>query len=181
LSITQAKGNQDGYCENKAVVRRTIAALCAYDEQALGRLLPARLREENGVNPAAENLVRYWMERRVPFRDGLVLRLLFVFEMLVCAFDFRQEMQSKAHLPHPISQAPTQQGYTDDQSHLCTWGWDDTDELKGSKEALDWWMGKCGFCAGRGLRGSRIEHTMEACIKGGKKQDRIPPLQNHVA
>jgi hypothetical protein len=30
-----APGNQDGYCENKAVIRRTIAALCAYDEQAL--------------------------------------------------------------------------------------------------------------------------------------------------
>ena len=56
LQSTKAK---DSYCKNKVVVRQIIAALCAYSDSALGNLLATRLRDENGVDPAAENLVRY--------------------------------------------------------------------------------------------------------------------------
>lgn len=85
------------------MVRRTIAALCAYSDGALGNLLATRLRDENGVDPAAENLVRHWMERRVPFHDGLVLRLLFVFEMLVWVFNVKHVNKTEVRLSYSAS------------------------------------------------------------------------------
>ncbi|KAL5401080.1 hypothetical protein PMIN03_011834 [Paraphaeosphaeria minitans] len=49
-------------------------------------------------------------------------------------------------------------------------GWDDENELLGWQSTLEWWLGKCGFCAGRGLRGSKINHTLAKCESGGAKQ-----------
>jgi hypothetical protein len=80
----------DGECQNKPVVKRTIAALCAYDDQVLGKYLLERLRDENSVDFMAQNLVAFWFERCVFFHGDRVLRLLFVFEMLTSAFDFRR-------------------------------------------------------------------------------------------
>ena len=57
--MLQSAKAKDGYCENKVVVRQTIAALCAYSDSALRNLLATRLRDKNSVDPAAENLVRY--------------------------------------------------------------------------------------------------------------------------
>ena len=34
---------------------------------------------------------------------------------------------------------------------------------------MDWWAGKCSFCAGRGVRGPQIEHTLRQCPFGGKQ------------
>jgi hypothetical protein len=42
------------------VVKRTIAALCAFDEQVLGAALMQRLRDENGVDIRAMNHVQFW-------------------------------------------------------------------------------------------------------------------------
>jgi hypothetical protein len=50
----------DGACQIKPVVKRTIAALCAFDEQVLGAALMQRLRDENGVDIRAMNHVQFW-------------------------------------------------------------------------------------------------------------------------
>lgn len=49
----KSKANRDGSCENKPIVKKTIAALCAYDDQTLGKVFADRLRDENGVDVAA--------------------------------------------------------------------------------------------------------------------------------
>jgi hypothetical protein len=153
----------DGKCQNKPVVKRTIAALCAYDDQILGKYLSERLRDENNVDFMAQNLVAFWFERRVSFRDSSVLRLLFVFELLTSAFDFRKSVSVAAKEPCKIEDLPC----------LYEQGWDDDDELQGWQNTLKWWAGKCGFCAGRGLSGSKINHTLGERSRGGAKQRSI--------
>lgn len=153
----------DGKCQNKPVVKRTIAALCAYDDQILGKYLSERLRDENGVDPMAQNLVTLWFERLV-IRDGdEVLRLLFVFEMLTFAFDFRRSKFPAVQDPSETRVLPC----------LYEQGWDDDDEVQGWKNAISWWVGKCGFCAGRGLQGSKINHSLSECGRGGARQRSI--------
>jgi hypothetical protein len=46
-------------------------------------------------------------------------------------------------------------------------GWDDEEEIQSWKESLEWWMGKCGFCVGKGLLGAHIDHTLIQCSRGG--------------
>ena len=150
----------DGECQNKPVVKRTIAALCAYDDQILGKYLSERLRDENDMDFMAQNLVAFWFERRVSFRDNSVLRLLFVFELLTSAFDFRRSVSAAAKEPRKIEDLPC----------LHEQGWDDDDELQGWQNTMKWWVGKCGFCAGRGLSGSKINHTLGECSRGGAEQ-----------
>jgi len=49
-------------------------------------------------------------------------------------------------------------------------GWDDENEVKHWKRCLQWWVGKCGFCAGKGLNGALIEHSPKSCHRGGVRQ-----------
>jgi hypothetical protein len=79
----------DGACGNMPIVKRTIAALCAYDNQVLGRFLSERLHDEDRIDIMAENHIAYWFKRSIDFYGGKVKRLLFVFELLIRAFDFR--------------------------------------------------------------------------------------------
>ena len=80
-----------------------------------------RLRDENDVDFMAQNLVAFWFERRVSFRDNSVLILLFVFELLTLAFDFRRSVPAAAKEPRKIEDLPC----------LHEQGWDDDDELQG--------------------------------------------------
>jgi hypothetical protein len=153
----------DGECQNKPVVKRTIAALCAYDDQILGKYLSERLRDENDVDPMAQNLVALWFERLVILDGDKVLRLLFVFEMLISAFDFRRSRSAAAQDLGKIRVLPC----------LYEQGWDDDNEVQGWKNAISWWVGKCGFCAGRGLQGSNINHSLSECRRGGARQRSI--------
>nr|CEG03348.1 unnamed protein product [Fusarium acuminatum CS5907] len=47
--------------------------------------------------------------------------------------------------------------------------WDNDEEVREWKVVMDWWMGKCSFCAGRGVQGRQIEHTLRQCPNGGKR------------
>jgi hypothetical protein len=69
----------------------------------------------------AQNLVAFWFERRVGFQNNVVLRLLFVFELLTLAFDFRRSVSAAAKGPRKIEDLPC----------LYEQGWDDDDELQG--------------------------------------------------
>jgi hypothetical protein len=92
------------------------------------------------------------------FRDDWVPRILFVFEMLVWALDFRSQGRRetlKAMLP------PKK------QEELTPMGWDDEEEIQSWKRSLEWWVGKCGFCAGKGLSGKLTNHSLRQCSRGG--------------
>ena len=108
-------------------MRRTIAALCAYDDQVLGKYLSERLRDENGVDLIAQNLVACWFKRRVGYRESSVFRLLLVFKMLILAFDFRKSVSVSTKEPRRIKDLPCLYGQ----------GWDNKVELQGWKSALD--------------------------------------------
>lgn len=45
----------------------------------------------------------------------------------------------------------------------------DWEESKDWARAIAWWDGKCGFCAGRNLKGPHIRHSLRECKRGGKK------------
>ncbi|KAH7248230.1 hypothetical protein B0J15DRAFT_562411 [Fusarium solani] len=137
----------DGLCENKLVIRRTIAALCTSDDQILGKALTKFISEKDGVDLTAESQAIEWFERKVPHRETWVPQLLVVLDILVAAFDLlrgRRRPDRRADSGHDGS---------------SEYGW---------KVVMDWWVGKCSFCAGRGVRGPQIEHALRQCPFGGK-------------
>ncbi|KAJ6267416.1 hypothetical protein PSV08DRAFT_229224 [Bipolaris maydis] len=153
----------DGECENKPLVKRTIAALCAYDDQILGKFISQRLRDKERVEIMAENHMAYWFERIIDFDGTKIYRLLFVFELLIRAFEYRKSNSLVEKNFYVAEEFPS----------LCENGWDDEEELQGWRNALDWWVRKCGFCAGRGLDGTQIKHSLRDCKRGGARQRSI--------
>jgi hypothetical protein len=122
-----------------------------------------RLRDENRVNTRAMNHVQFWFQKVIPLDGTGVLRLLFVFEMLINAFDFRR------------TRSPSERSLGASEMCLPLYGngWDDKDEVQGWRNSLQWWTGKCGYCAGRGLNGPKINHRLRECNRGGRKQRSI--------
>jgi hypothetical protein len=118
---------RDGECENKPVVKRTIAALCAYNNQVLRKYLSEQLRDENSVDFMAQNLVAFWFKQCVIFHSDRVLRLLFMFKMLTSAFEFRRSRSSAA-------QNPCQ---TETFLSLFKQGWNDDAKVQGWRNSLD--------------------------------------------
>jgi len=171
--MLESQRQPDGHCENKAVVRKTIAALCAYDDQVLGKMFAKKVSDEDGVDIGAENQVLFWFERQISFCGSSVLRLLFVFEMLVCAFDFRQKRQLEMQPHQQNNNEATGGASVESQQEPSKWGWDNEQELQDWTESLDWWVGKCSFCAGRGLDSPHINHTLRACKRGGAAQRQV--------
>lgn len=111
----------------------------------------------------AQNLVALWFERLITQEGDKVVRLLFVFEMLTFALDFRRSRCATAQDSGEIRALP----------YLYEQGWDNDDEVQGWKSAIKWWVGKCGFCAGRGIQGSKINHILSECGRGGARQQSI--------
>ncbi|KAK3896487.1 hypothetical protein C8A05DRAFT_20543, partial [Staphylotrichum tortipilum] len=84
-----AKGN-DGFCENRSVVRRMIAALLTYDDQILGKVLTGLVLDHYGVDLGDEKKAKGWFEQRVRSTDGYwVSRLLHALDLLILAFDWQ--------------------------------------------------------------------------------------------
>ena len=69
----------------------------------------------------ARNSVAFWFEKHISFRDKSILSLLFVFELLTLAFDFRRSVSAAVKEPRKIEDLPC----------LYEQGWDDDDELQG--------------------------------------------------
>jgi hypothetical protein len=156
--LLESRSSSDIHCENNPIVRKVIAALSAYDGQILGKVLARRFSEQDRVDFSAENQVSFWFTSRVPFQSDWVPRLLFVFEMLIWAFDFRSKERSKT-----LKVALHSRG----QNELRPMGWDNKEEIQSWQESLEWWADKCGFCAGKGLVGAHINHTLRNCPRGG--------------
>ena len=88
-----------------------------------------KVSDEDGVDIGAENQVLFWFERQISFRGSSVLRLLFVFEMLVCAFDFRQKRQLEMQPHQQNNNEATGRASVESQQEPSKWGWDNEQEL----------------------------------------------------
>jgi hypothetical protein len=89
------------------------------------------------------------------------MRLLFVYKMLVYAYEFHRQSQTQA-----INRVPL----IDHREDAISMGWDDQNQINHWKRCLQWWVGKCSFCAGKGLYGAQIKHLLENCHRGGARQ-----------
>lgn len=78
--------------------------------------------------------------------------------MPVWAFDFRSLEQNRSSGRALSATA---------KEDIRPMGWDVEEEIQSWRESLEWWVGKCGFCAGKGLYGAHIEHILENCPRGG--------------
>lgn len=161
-----------GVCNRRPVIQQVIAVLSSLQNYRLGHVA-AEFALQAGIDLSTEEGTRSWLQTRVPFKDPYVKdywfpNLLLVYETLVVAFYYQQNIARGVDpllgFPdHPAGQtkSPTE----GNEGHL----------MKDWKESIDWaraiawWDGKCGFCAGRNLKGSLIQHSLRQCTKGGKQ------------
>lgn len=171
----RSKAGPDGHCERKPIVRQVIAALVVYDDFFLGRLMTNLASDEEGVDLTIGQQARKYFEEQVPFKDSWFPKILLAYEALVLSFYYRRNIQRQAppllgfpHQPAGLAPLPTK---TEPAEHgIGLGGWNDVEELNSWESSLEWWVGKCGFCAGRGLRGSQIKHKLRQCTRGGKSK-----------
>ncbi|KAI3572849.1 hypothetical protein IWW34DRAFT_824118 [Fusarium oxysporum f. sp. albedinis] len=145
----------DGFCDNKPSIRRTIAALCTVDDQILGKALTSFISKTYDTDLTLESQAAKWFEEKVPLGETWVPQLLLVPRNAVKAGRDNGAYDSS---PSGLFGVPTLQ---------MSWG--DSKEVSEWKIVMDWWMGKCSFCAGRGVQGPQIEHTLRQCPHGGKQ------------
>ncbi|CAM1507683.1 Fc.00g073240.m01.CDS01 [Cosmosporella sp. VM-42] len=169
LKMLAEEPGPDGCCEHRPIIRQVIAALCAYDNQSLGKLITKLASDRDGLDLTIEPHARRWFEREIGLiQDFQFSNLLHIYEFLVRAFYFRQnKSQGLDALWGFPDQPPAQRPHiTRSSSHELA-SWDNTEEVGEWQASLDWWTGKCSFCAGRGLQGSQILHTLRQCRRGG--------------
>lgn len=120
-------------CDNKRAVKQSIAALCAYKSHILGNALATKLYTEAVIDFAAENHVDMWIRQHTSFGDepGSVIRLYYVFELLVSAFDL--------HRPGTAKNLEDSSNPSGDlvEDHP-KWAWGDKQEVQNWREAVDW-------------------------------------------
>ena len=152
----------DGLCEMKPVVRNTIAALCAYDGQFLGRVLAKWLSSQSSIDFSVESQVTRWFEERVPCgrHKRRFPQILVLFDTLLRGFEFRMVHKHKSNEPNrhhtKCHQRAPELADFDHEPGLQEWA-----------QSIKWWEGKCGFCAGRGLHDDQIAHMLAECKRGG--------------
>ncbi|RKK62815.1 hypothetical protein BFJ69_g16984 [Fusarium oxysporum] len=156
----------DGLCNNKQAVRRTIAALCAFDNQILGKTLTKFVSDKDGIDLTAEGRAAEWFERRIPLGETWIPQLLIVLDILAAAFDF---LQARKRLNQRLHDEASQ-GSASVQNAIPSleMSWDDEGEVAEWRRVVDWWVDKCSFCAGRGIGGKQVGHTLRQCAVGGK-------------
>ncbi|KAH7113061.1 hypothetical protein EDB81DRAFT_922310 [Dactylonectria macrodidyma] len=143
-----SKPGPDGHCERKPVMKRVIAALCAYDDQFLGKLLAD------------------WIPR-----------LLFIFETLTVAFYVRQNyrlgLPPLAGLPRS---PPGERSHGQEATEVGVCGPSlSAHQLDGNTAiiikrwlaTIEWWRWKCSYCLASGRRGQSVLHELRECTHGG--------------
>lgn len=58
------------------------------------------------------------------------------------------------------------------EGNSLSMGWNNENEIQSWKKCLFWWVGKCSFCASKGLYSSYIQHSLASCHRGGAQQRR---------
>ncbi|KAH7006749.1 hypothetical protein EDB80DRAFT_684018 [Ilyonectria destructans] len=127
----------------RADSERPIAALCAYDDQFLGKLMAELATDKDGIDLGQAQSARTWFEDQIPHDDSWISRLLFIFETLTVAFYVRQN--SGLGLP-PLDGLP--RSPPGESSH--------------GQEATE-----CSYCLASGRRGQSVRHKLRECTQGG--------------
>ncbi|KAH7205208.1 hypothetical protein BKA60DRAFT_545465 [Fusarium oxysporum] len=127
-------------------------------------LISDKIASENDeMALSAEDQARAWFEAQIPFKNSWIPRLLFVFEVLTLALYVRKNRQDG--LP-PFQGFPSQvPGLTMPVAEDSYWTANDEPEVSRWKATMDWWSGKCSYCAGQGLSGSDILHRLRECSR----------------
>ena len=167
----------DGLCQRKPIMRQVIAALSVVDDHFLGKVITKLASDQDGVDVSISECARPWFEERVQFKFTWFPNMLWVFEMLVISFYYRQ---NKARDAIPLCGFPLQPAGLaaipadeSDDEDVESRKRNDTGELQSWEASLDWWIGKCSFCAGRGLPGNLSQHGLRQCPRGGKRTMRM--------
>lgn len=154
----------DGLCQNKPVVRRMMAALCAWDNQLLGKVLTKVILEHDKVDiTTSEQAARRWFQGRLRLGGPdkyWASNMVCILEQLLLAYDF-QCATKKA----PAQAVNEVLGSGDSAPR-----WDNRREVEDWQKALEWLEGKCTFCAGRGYSEGDLNHTLRRCKRGGASQ-----------
>jgi hypothetical protein len=107
-----------------------------------------------------------WFERQIPFDDGWFSALLLVYEEIMLAFYFRRNRR-RGNAPlcgfpyHPPAAAEKPiRGIAYPEPNT-------TEGVNSWQAAIEWWENKCSLCAGHGLGGQDIQHTVRQCTRGG--------------
>ncbi|KAF4334756.1 telomere-associated helicase [Fusarium beomiforme] len=104
----ESKSGLDNHCEKKPIIRSVIAALCAYDNQFLGKILLIFGQDGDGKNLNDDRDARSWFEEDIHLDNFTFPRLFMVFELVVLSFYFRTNQgRALAELAGFPERAPT--------------------------------------------------------------------------
>ncbi|KAF5232826.1 hypothetical protein FAUST_8529 [Fusarium austroamericanum] len=146
----------DRFCENKPAARRTIAALCAVDDQVLGKALTSFVFKTYNADLALESQAAKWFAAKVPLEETWVPQLLVAFDLLVRGFEFLSrdtvgrdgDDDDDDHGAHDTRPSGFRKASTHQPPTIDLMSWDNDEEVREWKLVMDWWVGKCSFCAG---------------------------------
>lgn len=163
----EEKPGPDGHCEHRPLIRQAIAALCTYDNQFLGKLLTKLASDRDNLDLSSEVDARKWFEQLAQIPHWRFWNILQIYESLIRAFYFRRNRSlGREPLCGFPDEPPGDMSYSLDLE-VDSPSWNDSKEVDRWQASLDWWVGKCSFCAGRGLIGQHILHTLRECERGG--------------
>lgn len=153
----------DGQCQNKPVVRRMMAALCAWDDQILGKAMAQMTLEQDGVDITLELEARRWFEGRLRLGGPDAFwasNMICVLDQLLSAYKFQFSTTKRA--------APAVNWLFSGENPALRW--DNWREVQDWEKALAFLVGKCTYCAGRGYGEDKIGHLLRRCDRGGANQ-----------
>ncbi|KAH6952354.1 hypothetical protein BKA56DRAFT_605405 [Ilyonectria sp. MPI-CAGE-AT-0026] len=172
-----SKPGPDGHCERKPVMKRVIAALCAYDDQFLGKLLAELAADKDGVDLSHAQNARTWFEDQVSHDDSWIPRLLFIFETLTVAFYVRQNYRLGLPPLDGLPRSPPGESlHRQEATEVGVCGPNFSAHQLDKKAAIiikrwlatiEWWRWKCSYCLASGRRGQVVLHELRECTHGG--------------
>ncbi|KAJ6439229.1 hypothetical protein O9K51_08641 [Purpureocillium lavendulum] len=140
-----------------------MVALCAWDDQLLGKAMAQMTLEQDGVDITSELEARRWFEGRVRLGGPDAFwasNMICVLDQLLSAYKFQYSTKKRA--------APAVNWLFDWQNLALRW--DNRREVQDWEGALAFLDGKCTYCAGRGYSGDKIDHPLRRCDRGGANQ-----------
>ncbi len=109
-----------------------------------------------------------WLERQIPCEGRWFSNLLLAYEEILLAFYYRRNKRRGAGplygFPYHPPAPPEPRVIGSAHPKLGT-----DDEVTSWEAALGWWENKCSLCAGHGLGGKDIQHTLRYCMRGGNQ------------
>lgn len=171
------------------MLKRAIAALWAWEGGILAKAATAVLAEDEHVDVASDSQLRTWFEALPADPRKSSPPLLHVFSLLEAGLhlhrtqrEWQLEQDSLLEFlcnarktlelggrpgSQPDDPAPRRQP---GPTSVPPWVEYESSDPRRIKGTLDWWLGKCGFCIGRGFSVYQSAHPILSCPRGGEKQ-----------